>query len=265
MNDLTYAHWTTVPSATRKLVLESIANDVRLFETEHHGDDDLVRHAAALRALLRYLREIEPTIDIELQHRVRRQPLELLREPVQVRVHVQPELPRMPRVLPALARLDPRRRAIGRDVDQQHLPGTVVLEAVLLRRAAVPAALVDALGAVPIAERQIRQPGTRDPIGGDRVRRIDILGQHTLHAAMREPDAQQLVGLLLARRILAGERLELPGAWEELSGLRAGAWVAAAAGRREAVDYNHPGGYYEWMAGLVEQLGLEPQVQVLEP
>ena len=49
----------------------------------------------------------------------------------------------------------------------------------------------------------------------------------------REPDAQQLVGLLLARRILAGERLELPGAWEELSGLRAGAWVAAAAGRRE--------------------------------
>lgn len=69
MSDMTYAHWTTVPSATRKLVLESIANDVRLFETENHGDDDLVRHAAALRALLRYLREIEPTIERQTRKR----------------------------------------------------------------------------------------------------------------------------------------------------------------------------------------------------
>jgi hypothetical protein len=40
--------------------------------------------------------------------------------------------------------------------------------------------------------------------------------------------------------------------------------IIAATGRREAVDYNHPGSYYEWMAGLVEQLGLQPQVQELD-
>ena len=37
----------------------------------------------------------------------------------------------------------------------------------------------------------------------------------------------------------------------------------ARAGRREPVDYRRPGGYYEWMAELVEHLGLAPQVQEL--
>ena len=39
--------------------------------------------------------------------------------------------------------------------------------------------------------------------------------------------------------------------------------LVAAAGRREPVDYRRPGGYYDWMAELVEHLGLAPQVQDL--
>jgi hypothetical protein len=41
--------------------------------------------------------------------------------------------------------------------------------------------------------------------------------------------------------------------------------LVAASGRTEPVDYAHPGGYFEWMAGLVEQLQMEPQVQDLQP
>jgi hypothetical protein len=41
--------------------------------------------------------------------------------------------------------------------------------------------------------------------------------------------------------------------------------IVAASGRREPVDYIHPGGYYDWMAGMVAQLGLAPQVQELHP
>jgi hypothetical protein len=39
--------------------------------------------------------------------------------------------------------------------------------------------------------------------------------------------------------------------------------IVAASGRREPVDYNHPGNYYQWIAGLVDQLGFAPQVQEL--
>lgn len=40
--------------------------------------------------------------------------------------------------------------------------------------------------------------------------------------------------------------------------------LVAAAGRREAVDYSRPGDYFAWMAGLVEQLKMEPQVHDLQ-
>lgn len=39
--------------------------------------------------------------------------------------------------------------------------------------------------------------------------------------------------------------------------------LVAASGRKEAIDYAHPAGYFEWMAGLVNQLDLNPQVQEL--
>jgi hypothetical protein len=39
--------------------------------------------------------------------------------------------------------------------------------------------------------------------------------------------------------------------------------IVAAAGRREAIDYRRPGGYYEWIAGLVQQLEFRPQIQEL--
>lgn len=41
--------------------------------------------------------------------------------------------------------------------------------------------------------------------------------------------------------------------------------LVAAAGRREPVDYNHPTEYYRWMAGLVDELGMKPQLQELNP
>lgn len=39
--------------------------------------------------------------------------------------------------------------------------------------------------------------------------------------------------------------------------------LVAAAGRRELVDYRHPGAYYAWLESLVEQLGMQPQLQEL--
>jgi hypothetical protein len=41
------------------------------------------------------------------------------------------------------------------------------------------------------------------------------------------------------------------------------AGLVAAAGRREPVDYTHPGGYFRWMADLVDRLELTPQVHKL--
>jgi len=39
--------------------------------------------------------------------------------------------------------------------------------------------------------------------------------------------------------------------------------LLAAAGRKDPVDYAHPGGYFEWMAGLVEKLNMQPQIHDL--
>lgn len=58
-----FADWTSVPTKTRALVIDSIENDQHVFETEHDGDEVLTRHAAALRCLVAYLRQIEPTIE----------------------------------------------------------------------------------------------------------------------------------------------------------------------------------------------------------
>jgi hypothetical protein len=41
--------------------------------------------------------------------------------------------------------------------------------------------------------------------------------------------------------------------------------LVAASGRTEAVDYAHPGDYYQWMASLVEKLHMEPQLHELNP
>jgi hypothetical protein len=41
--------------------------------------------------------------------------------------------------------------------------------------------------------------------------------------------------------------------------------LVAAAGRTEPVDYSHPGDYFQWMAGLVEKLQMQPQLQELNP
>jgi len=40
--------------------------------------------------------------------------------------------------------------------------------------------------------------------------------------------------------------------------------LVAASGRKEPVDYAHPGDYFQWMAGLVEQLKMEPQIHDLQ-
>ena len=40
--------------------------------------------------------------------------------------------------------------------------------------------------------------------------------------------------------------------------------LVAASGRKDPVNYAHPGDYFQWMAGLVEQLKMEPQVQDLQ-
>ncbi len=39
--------------------------------------------------------------------------------------------------------------------------------------------------------------------------------------------------------------------------------LLAASGRREPVDYAHPQGYFAWLGRLVDELGLQPQVQEL--
>jgi hypothetical protein len=41
--------------------------------------------------------------------------------------------------------------------------------------------------------------------------------------------------------------------------------LVAASGRREPVDYAHPGDYFQWIGGLVDQLKMSPQVQELNP
>lgn len=41
--------------------------------------------------------------------------------------------------------------------------------------------------------------------------------------------------------------------------------LVAASGRTEAVDYSHPGDYFEWIAGLVEKLQMQPQLHELNP
>ena len=74
-------------------------------------------------------------------------------------------------------------------LDDQRLPGPVVLEAILLRRAAVPGARIDLLEAMPVAEREVVEAGALGAVGGDRVGRVDLLGEQALHAAVREPDA----------------------------------------------------------------------------
>ena len=42
-----------------------------------------------------------------------------------------------------------------------------------------------------------------------------------------------------------------------------GAAILAAAGRKEAVDYNRPGDYFNWLNQMVDQLQFKPQVQEL--
>lgn len=41
--------------------------------------------------------------------------------------------------------------------------------------------------------------------------------------------------------------------------------ILAAAGRREPVDYAHPGDYFAWLSGVVDELDFTPQTQVLNP
>ncbi len=100
------------------------------------------------------------------------------------------------RVLPRLpaetrtAAAAPAAPRLGRRVTSSAPPGSLSLKAVGLGRAAVPGALVDPAGAVPVAEREVVEPGAGRTVGRQRVGRIDLLGQQALHAAVRQADAQ---------------------------------------------------------------------------
>ena len=86
--------------------------------------------------------------------------------------------------------LDPRRQAGGFELDQQHVARIVGAEAVGLRRAGVPGARRDLDRAVPVAQRQIVEPGAQGTIRSDRVERIAREGQTFRHRAVRQADAQ---------------------------------------------------------------------------
>ena len=126
----------------------------------------------------------------QVEHVVRFQRGQARQQRVEVAGHVQPQLPLLPAVLPGGHRLHAGQGAGAVEFHQQRLPGVVGLEAVGLGRAAVPGAGVDAARAVPVAQRQVVEPRARCAVGRDRVGRVDVLGQHALHRAVRDADAQ---------------------------------------------------------------------------
>lgn len=155
------------------------------------------RHAEpAMRA------KIAAAVGAQLQHVVAVDERQAFHEPVDVRRHRKPRLELLPPELPGTHRLDVRLRAGARNRYQQRLPRFVGPEPVGLGRAGIPGTLVDLPGAVPVAEREIAQPGLPCPPCRDRIGRVDVLRQDALHAAVRQPDARQAAVVGRARKPL---------------------------------------------------------------
>ena len=136
-------------------------------------------------------RQVDAARNAQVDHVLGAESGKLLQQGVEVARHMQVGRQQMPVELADRQRRDLGLGARRGDLHQQRLAGVVGLEAIGFGRAGVPGAGVDALAAVPVAQRQVVETGAGGAVRRQRIGRVDAFGQDALHAAVAQADAQQ--------------------------------------------------------------------------